>query len=70
MTLPDERTNAVRNTRLFLYRLINAKDVPGIPKEIRREALALLKHFPTLLDLVHAANDAPKVFSKPDLEGR
>lgn len=68
MTLPDERTRAVLQTRKFLRRLLNSKETPRVPKTIREEAHRLLKHYPGELDLDHAAKSAPKVFDKPKRE--
>jgi hypothetical protein len=41
-----QRVAAVVATRDFLLRLTNAKVTPRIPREVRREAKALLRHFP------------------------
>jgi len=46
MTTVDEQYMAMHNTRSFLYRLINPKSTPKVPKKIREEARAILKHFP------------------------
>jgi hypothetical protein len=58
MTLPDERTRAVINTREFLLRLCSPyggfKRIPG---EVREEARRLLKHFPNTFDLL-SPNDS------------
>lgn len=51
MTLPDERTRAISSTREFLLRLIDPKSTRRIPRDIRRVAHALLRHYPTDLDL-------------------
>lgn len=59
MTLPYERTRAVCNTREFLLRLASPY-VPGgyrrIPTPVRREAMRLLRHYPSALDLKYAAD--------------
>lgn len=46
MTLPSERSQALRNTRRFLRSLLRAKETPGVPKEIRHQAYWCLRHFP------------------------
>ena len=46
MTLPDERLNALRESKAFLYRLLDPKITPRVPSEIRKEASYLLKHYP------------------------
>tara|TARA_B100001121_G_C18612701_1_gene585237 strand:- start:260 stop:475 length:216 start_codon:yes stop_codon:yes gene_type:complete len=43
---PQQQVAAVVATRDFLLRLINTKETPRIPREVRREARALLRHFP------------------------
>ena len=46
MTLPHERELAVHNTREFLLSLLNPTLTPRVPRAIRLEARALLKHYP------------------------
>lgn len=49
MTTSRERTNALKNVRDFLRRMLSAKQEDGIkriPKEVRRECYYLLKHYP------------------------
>lgn len=46
MTLPEERINAVRNTRRFLVSLLVPSETPRVPKAIREQARRLLKHYP------------------------
>ena len=43
---PQQQVASVVATRDFLLRLINTKETPRIPREVRREARALLRHFP------------------------
>jgi hypothetical protein len=58
MTLPHERTRSVINAREFLARLVSPY-VPGgyrkIPKPVREEAVRLLRHYPSVVDLKYAA---------------
>ena len=51
MTMPFERTNAVRRTEKFLLDLCSPKVTPKIPKDIRRQAASLLKHYPTSFEM-------------------
>lgn len=37
---------AIISSRDFLLRLTRAKETPNVPTYVRREALALLRHFP------------------------
>ena len=62
MTMPYERKNAVIRTEDFLVRLLDPKQTPRIPSEIRKEARGLLKHYPTSYYMEKAAEQAPDVF--------
>lgn len=62
MTLPDERFRAITQTRKFLYELCDPAKTPGIPKIIRQQAQALLRHYPNDFDMHTACNLAPDVF--------
>lgn len=53
MTLPDERSNAVRHTRRFLESLLDPGLTPNVPRDIRLQARACLKHYPTNYDMEH-----------------
>lgn len=53
MTLPIERTNAVKRTEKFLIDLCNSEKYPNVAEEIREEARRLLRHYPTKYDLVY-----------------
>lgn len=56
MTLPFERTRAVVNVEQFLLDLCDPKKTPRIPKEIRRRAGSLLKHYPSKFDMEVVSN--------------
>jgi len=56
MTLPIERTNAVKRTERFLIDLQDAKKYPRVPAGVREEARRLLRHYPTKYDLVYIAD--------------
>lgn len=65
MTLPYERTRAVISVREFLFRLSSPyveNGIKGIRKEVRNEALRLLRHYPGNYDLHQAAKSCPNVF--------
>ena len=51
MTIPSERTRAVLYTQDFLMDLLDPKKTPRVPKEIRRRASALLRHYPSDHDM-------------------
>lgn len=61
MTLPDERYRAIRESRRFLEQLMNAAATPGVPKIIRQQAHALLRHYPSDYDLDCLCRAAPEV---------
>jgi len=47
MAFPIEELYSLRNSREFLSNLIDVQKYPRIPKYIRKQATALLKHYPT-----------------------
>ena len=51
MTIASERTRAVNYTAEFLYDLLDPKRTPRVPREIRRRAAALLRHYPSRFDM-------------------
>lgn len=63
MTLPDERIRAVRNTREFLYTLLDPKKTPKVPRSVRVQARHLLKHYPSDTYLVDILDDSTKPLS-------
>jgi hypothetical protein len=69
MTLPYERSNAVFKAREFLINLITPSKIPRVPKKVRREALEILKHFPTNLDIELAVKENSKIFGKLTKKG-
>lgn len=66
MTLPDERYRAVRQAEQFLKDLCDHTKTPRVPKQIRRDASAILRHYPCTWDLDRAAHAAPSVFQSPN----
>ena len=53
MTTPEERTRSIISVRQFLTKLLSAKNgYKRIPKEVRKEAYRLLKHYPVGIDLI------------------
>ena len=63
MTLPDERYRAVTHAERFLVRLAGGH-YARVPKAVREEARALLRHYPTDWDMELAAAGSPDVFQK------
>lgn len=65
MTIPIERSWAIRNVENFLLSLLNPKKTPKVPRAVRRRASQLLKHFPTGFDMTRARKKAPDLFGTP-----
>ena len=57
MTMPDERTRSLVQTREFLQELVDSERTPGVPEAVRRQAHRLLRHYPLDMhvDLLSAA---------------
>lgn len=64
MTLPDERYRSVLWAAKFLEQLAtDPKKYPRVPRSVRREAMSVLRHFPSTWDMDRAAELAPSVFA-------
>jgi hypothetical protein len=61
MTLPDERYRAVVQTQRFLIKILTT---PRVPKAVKDEARACLRHYPSDYDMSVAAEGSPEVFQK------
>lgn len=46
MTTKNEMVYSLKRTKLFLFKLLDPKETPKVPKHIRKEASSLLKHYP------------------------
>lgn len=64
MTLPDERYRALRCGLEFLCDLTNPKKTPKVPKEIRKRAFSILKHYPRTYHFEMIAEALPDEFEK------
>ena len=62
MTLPNERYRSVRYTREFLRDLLDPKKTPKVPREIRKRAHMVLKHFPGEHDMKQVAEEMKDIF--------
>ena len=62
MSLPSERSNAIRSVREFLRALLDPKKTPRVPRHIRLEAYYRLKHYPSDLDIRRAKTRYNDVF--------
>jgi hypothetical protein len=61
LTLPDERYRAVVQTQKFLAEILIT---PRVPKAIKDQARACLRHYPNEYDMYHAAKGSPDIFQK------
>jgi hypothetical protein len=64
MTMPDERTKAVVETRNFLQLLAAAHEV-AIPGLVQTVASGLLRHYPLDTDLDVSASALPGIWAHP-----
>lgn len=67
MTTPFERTRAVLQTREFLHWMMSANATAETFKKAKREARALLRHYPLSIDL-HLAHLACPMWFGATLE--
>jgi len=61
MTLPDERYRAVVQTQRFLLSILTT---PRVPKAIKDQARACLRHYPSDYEMQRAAEGSPDVFQE------
>ena len=61
MTLPDERYRAVMQTQRFLLRLLTT---PRVPKAIKDEARACLRHYPSEYDMKKVSQTSADIFAE------
>jgi hypothetical protein len=66
MTLPDERYRAVKWAEQFLKDLCDPSKTPRIPRDIRRQASGILRHYPGSWDMDRASHACPSVFASPN----
>lgn len=59
VTVPEERTRAVLQTRDFLKELATSNPKSGVPEKVRAEAIRLLRHYPSSSDIEIAHMYAP-----------
>jgi len=64
MTLPDERYLSLIATKYFLVQLCSPRLSPRVPRAVRKEALSLLKHFPSDYHLDLICERIPEEFAK------
>jgi hypothetical protein len=64
MTLPDERYRAIMYAKSFCEDLLDPKKTPKVPKEVRRRALGVLRHFPDEYFLSVLAESRPDILER------
>jgi hypothetical protein len=64
MTLPDERYRAILYAKSLCEDLLDSKKTPRVPKEIRRRALGVLRHFPEDYYLSMLADSRPDILER------
>ena len=63
MTMPSERTRAVLQTREFLQWLLRTEVTPDMVARVKSEARALLRHYPSSIDMHLAHLACPQWFA-------
>lgn len=64
MTIPHERTRSLVYALEFLSDLLDPKKTPRIPREIRRRAGSILRHYPYEYEIRLLHRRLPKLFGK------
>jgi hypothetical protein len=67
MTLPDERYRALKWAERFLQDLMDPSKTPRVPKDIRRQARSVLRHYPGSYYLEELARRSPDIIT-PSME--
>ena len=63
MTLPDERYRALRCGHQMLLDLLDPKITPKVPKDIRKRALGILRHYPNSYHFTKIVDKMPEDFA-------
>jgi hypothetical protein len=61
MTLPDERYRAVVQTQRFLLQILTT---PRVPKAVKDEARACLRHYPSEYDMKKVSQTSADIFAE------
>jgi hypothetical protein len=65
MTVPSERSRAVLKAYKFLLSLLDPKKTPRVPKDIRKEAGRILKHYPGEFYIEQSSKHLPEFWGDP-----
>lgn len=63
MTLPDERYRSLLWAEQFLQDLMDPRKTPRVPKQIRQQARAVLRHYPSTYYIDQIARRAPDLIT-------
>jgi hypothetical protein len=63
MTLPDERYRALKWAERFLQDLMDPSKTPRVPRDIRRQARSVLRHYPGSYYLEELARARPDIIA-------
>ena len=63
MTLPDERYRALKWAETFLQDLLDPSQTPRVPKSIRGQARAVLRHYPGSYYIDQLARRSPEIIT-------
>ena len=63
MTLPDERYRALKWAERFLQDLQDPQKTPRVPKRVRMEARAVLRHYPGTYYIEELARARPDIIT-------
>jgi hypothetical protein len=64
MTLPDERYRAIMYAKSLCEDLLDPRKTPRVPKDVRRRALGVLRHFPGEDYLSMLAESRPDIIER------
>ena len=67
VTLPDERYRALKWAEQLLQDLLDPKRTPRVPRTVRQQARAVLRHYPGSYYLEQLARRAPDIIT-PKME--
>ena len=67
VTLPDERYRALKWAESFMQDLLDPQKTPRVPKRIRAQARAVLRHYPGTYYIDQMARRSPEIIT-PEME--
>lgn len=64
MTIPEQRYNALKQSRKFIEELCDPGKTPRVPGPVRDRARSLLKHFPLDSEIDFITESCPQYLEK------